>query len=123
MKKMINEKKRRLWILLTIFSLGIGLTMNAWTDDDEDEHESKSHSVKLIPQNLQSKKLTSSSNIINTKFKTECTSCHMAYPPGLLPEKSWIKIMNGLDKHFGEDASLSEADKKEVLEYLVAGAI
>lgn len=56
---------------------------------------------------------------VNTKWQAECGDCHMAYPPGLLPAASWKKVMAGLDKHFGTDASLSAADAKEITDYLV----
>jgi cytochrome c553 len=52
-------------------------------------------------------------------WKAECSSCHMAYPPGLLPERSWRKMMAELDKHFGQDASLDAAATKAILDYLV----
>ncbi len=51
-------------------------------------------------------------------WKAECSSCHMAYPPGLLPERSWRKLMAELDKHFGQDASLDAASTKAILGYL-----
>ncbi|MDD2924352.1 diheme cytochrome c [Rhodoferax sp.] len=56
---------------------------------------------------------------INAKMQAECSGCHMAFPPGLLPAASWKKVMTGLDKHFGTDASLSAADTKEITDYLV----
>jgi hypothetical protein len=46
----------------------------------------------------------------------------MAYPPGLLPERSWRKIVAELDKHFGQDASLDAAAAKVVLNYLVTNS-
>jgi hypothetical protein len=52
-------------------------------------------------------------------WKSECSSCHMAYPPGLLPERSWRKMMAELDKHFGQNASLDAATTKTILGYLV----
>ncbi len=54
----------------------------------------------------------------NAKWLTECGGCHMAFPPGLLPAASWTKIMAGLDKHFGSDASLAPLDTKEITDYL-----
>lgn len=42
-------------------------------------------------------------------YTQECGSCHIAYPPGLLPARSWQRVMTGLDKHFGSDASLDDA--------------
>lgn len=59
-------------------------------------------------------------NQVNAKWQAECSGCHMAYPPGLLPSASWKKIMGGLDKHFGTDASLSAADTAEISAFLVA---
>jgi hypothetical protein len=42
----------------------------------------------------------------------------MAYPPGLLPERSWRKLMAELDRHFGQDASLDAVATKTILAYL-----
>ncbi len=56
--------------------------------------------------------------VTNAKWKTECSSCHMLYHPGLLPERSWNKVMAGLDKHFGENASLDEATRDEIARFL-----
>ena len=39
-------------------------------------------------------------------YTQECSACHMAYPPQLLPAPSWNRLMKGLDKHYGSDASL-----------------
>lgn len=55
----------------------------------------------------------------NSKWKSECGSCHVAYPPALLPARSWEKLMAGLAEHFGEDASLDAATAREIREYLV----
>ena len=48
----------------------------------------------------------------------ECGACHMAFQPGMLPKRSWEKIMNGLLDHFGEDASLEAATKDHIASYL-----
>lgn len=54
----------------------------------------------------------------NPKWKAECGACHLAYPPALLPERSWRKIMSGLERHFGQDASLDAATAKEITDFL-----
>lgn len=56
--------------------------------------------------------------VANAKWKAECGSCHMLYHPGLLPERSWNKMMAGLDKHFGENASLDTATRDEITRFL-----
>lgn len=58
----------------------------------------------------------------NPKWKTECGSCHLAYPAKLLPASSWKAMMGGLDKHFGTDASLDPATTMEVLAFLEKNA-
>lgn len=52
----------------------------------------------------------------------ECSACHMAYHPSFLPQRSWKKIMQTLDNHFGEDASLDEATRKVIEDFMVANS-
>ena len=59
------------------------------------------------------------SPVSNLKWKAECSSCHMLYHPGLLPSRSWEKMMTGLDKHFGENASLDTVTRDEIARFLV----
>ena len=54
----------------------------------------------------------------NPKWKDECGSCHIAYPPILLTAENWQKLMGGLDKHFGANAILNTEDNKEILDFL-----
>jgi hypothetical protein len=39
-------------------------------------------------------------------YVEECGACHTAYAPGLLPARSWSRMLAELDRHFGDDASL-----------------
>jgi cytochrome c553 len=54
----------------------------------------------------------------NERWKTECGSCHIAYPPQLLPAQAWHLMMTGLVKHFGTDASLEPAVVADIGAYL-----
>lgn len=54
--------------------------------------------------------------------KAECSACHIAYPPRLLPAASWEALMGGLKTHFAEDATLDEATAAHIRDYLVANA-
>ena len=51
-------------------------------------------------------------------YQQECAACHLAYPPGLLPARSWTRIMTGLDKHYGSDASLDPAAVQQISRWL-----
>jgi nitrate/TMAO reductase-like tetraheme cytochrome c subunit len=99
-------KKGFLVLSIIVSSL---ISYKVFSDDDEWGERGEHHERSKIM----------SPTIVNTKYKAECASCHMAYPPGLLPAKSWEKMMGSLDKHFGEDASLDEKTKKEIADFLV----
>lgn len=60
--------------------------------------------------------------VTNPLYQKECGSCHFAYPPGLLPERSWTKLMNGLADHFGDNAELAADDRAALFAYLQSGA-
>lgn len=49
----------------------------------------------------------------------ECGGCHMAYPPSMLPARSWQAMMASLDQHFGDDASLPAASAARIERYLM----
>lgn len=50
----------------------------------------------------------------NEKWKAECGTCHVAYQPNLLPAPAWRRLMAGLDKHFGTDASIDARSAAEI---------
>lgn len=52
----------------------------------------------------------------------ECSACHMLYPAGLLPSRSWSGVMAGLKDHFGDNAELTPELTRHVEGYLTANA-
>ena len=58
----------------------------------------------------------------NATYASECGSCHVPYPPQLLPAQSWQQLMGRLDRHFGSDASLDAKAHDEISRYLAANA-
>ncbi len=71
--------------------------------DDDDEWEHRSYNVKGPG---------------SVKYRTECGSCHLAYPPRFLGEASWKRIMSSLEDHFGENAELDTKEQQQILQYL-----
>ena len=59
---------------------------------------------------------------VPASYESECASCHMAYPPGLLSEQSWKNVMSGLSKHFGTDASVDAKTQAEITSWLTKNA-
>ena len=55
-------------------------------------------------------------------YARECAACHVAYPPGMLPARSWQRIMSGLEHHYGTDASLDAATVQQIGTWLQAHA-
>jgi len=54
----------------------------------------------------------------NKLYLKECGSCHFAFQAGLLPERSWVKMMNNLENHFDTDATLAKEDYDTIMNYL-----
>lgn len=56
------------------------------------------------------------------KWEAECGSCHIAYPARFLTPETWQRLMDSLDQHFGDNASLDPATTREITEYLKRNA-
>ncbi|MFO1329654.1 MAG: cytochrome C [Rubrivivax sp.] len=55
-------------------------------------------------------------------YVQECGSCHVAFAPALLPAASWQRLMAGLGRHYGSDASLDAATTASIAAWLQAHA-
>jgi hypothetical protein len=96
-----------------VFSLAMTLPLLA----DEDEHEEREHrATKRTP------KTPCVTPVANEVYTKECGSCHFAYQPGLLPKRSWEKLMTTLDDHFAENAELSAETQTQLTTYLTENA-
>jgi len=105
--------KRTIAITLTaITTIAAGFTGNV-LGDDGDSFSSSPWSAYAKP---------GVATVENKNYREECGSCHMAYPPGLLPAQSWGKLMATLDDHFGENAELPEKERTAILNYLLNDA-
>lgn len=55
-------------------------------------------------------------------YMKECTACHLAYPPDLLPARNWIAIMTDLYEHFGVDAETGADEITDIQNWLARHA-
>ncbi len=57
----------------------------------------------------------------NALFSEICGDCHFAYQPGLLPSRSWKRLLSpdALKNHFDEEIELSDTERNAVTRYLV----
>ena len=51
-------------------------------------------------------------------YRSECGSCHLAFPPALLAPNDWQRTMSQLDKHFGSDAAVDRKTQQEISQFL-----
>lgn len=51
-------------------------------------------------------------------YRAECGSCHLAFPPQLLAAPDWQRLMTGLDRHFGTDASVDGPAREDIARFL-----
>lgn len=59
---------------------------------------------------------------VDAAYAAECGTCHVAYPPRLLAAPAWERIMRGLDRHFGVDATVDAPAAATIRAYLAANA-
>jgi len=104
--------KGTLAITAVIFTIGLVTLPVVFSDNDFrwGEHEEYGH------------KSTGAVTINNPLYKEECGSCHMVYPPSLLPSNSWTKIMTGLEDHFGDNAELDTEVRQSINTFLLANS-
>lgn len=101
--------KNTIIVSAIIFTTGFVTLPVVWSDDDFhwgdiDEYRHQSNSVKKVT---------------NPLYEDECGSCHMAYPPGLMPAPSWEKVMLGLEDHFDDNAELNKEEQMLITQYLL----
>jgi Dihaem cytochrome c len=60
-------------------------------------------------------------SVANANWAARCGDCHVLYHPGLLPERSWRKIMASPKRHFGRNIGTRPVDAS-VTEFLVANS-
>jgi hypothetical protein len=97
---MLFENRNSLWKFAAV-ALLLGGTMSVARADDDGGHRPV---------------------VSNAKWQAECGSCHVPFPPRMLPAESWREMMSGLNKHFGTDASLEAPVALEIGAFLEKNA-
>lgn len=107
--------KNTISITSIIFTLGLLLILPvvwgdvAWGDSDYSWDGMKEYK----------KKSSRIADTVTPLYKEECGSCHMTYPAGLLPERSWKKMMSDLENHFGDNAELDNESQQIIQTFLI----
>jgi len=90
--------------------LGLANASDRW-GEDESEHERSSVRSSAKPLGP-----------VAEAYIEECSACHMAYPAGFLPERSWNRLLSNLGDHFGENAEVEPDTLAQIKGYLSANA-
>lgn len=98
--------KSTIAITSIIFTLGLVSIPLVWGDNDYEWNEKGEYKFK------------SSVATMNPVYQEECGSCHMAYPSGLLPSRSWKKMMSDLENHFADNAELDTETHQIISQFL-----
>jgi len=56
------------------------------------------------------------------RYREECGSCHLAYPPGLLSAPQWNRVLDNLADHYGDNAELDAPVRERIRAYLTTTA-
>lgn len=116
----------RLPLAVAMLLMSIAMTAAHADDDDDDRDRSSAKSAAQAGDNDDQYRRGSKKGrkplVSNARWKEECGSCHMAYPPRFLSAESWRAMMAGLNKHFGSDASLDATAAAEIGDFLEKNA-
>lgn len=107
------KRKPSVTSILLLSAALLGMSGTAFSNDDKSGFFSRMFSGGKAP---------GVAPVENAKYLEECGSCHFPYQPGLLPARSWTKVMAGLEDHFSENAELPAEDSKILTDYLVKNA-
>jgi mono/diheme cytochrome c family protein len=104
--------------VLSLAGAGVLFTAAAFGDNDDDKGREGGTSSSWFAASSK----RGVAPVTNEQYRTECAACHMAYSPGLLPARSWEKMLGGLDDHFGDNAELDPETTAILRKYLVDNA-
>ncbi|MDH5559609.1 MAG: cytochrome b/b6 domain-containing protein [Deltaproteobacteria bacterium] len=102
-KKRVNQVVFIVMISVLMISIPYILPMNYYNPLTRDAHLSRQSEDDLHYQKI-------------------CGDCHFEFHPSLLPKRSWTAMLDSLEDHFGEDASLNAKDKERIADYLLSNS-
>lgn len=112
--------------ILSIASISAVMSSSEWDEREdgeqyEQEHDSDDHENGLSRGGWMESR-ADVQPVEDESYRSECGGCHFAYQPGLLPQPAWERIMDSLDAHYGDDASLDAKQATEIRGYLFENA-
>ncbi len=106
--------KTKIWMTLVLLGF---VSVSGLVISDDDYENKKEWGKRLLRESR-----LDVAPVDNALYKEECGSCHFAYQPGLLPARSWDRMMGSLENHFDENAELEVVDRQKLTAYLKKNA-
>ena len=115
---MKNCSNHIIFAISLLFTLSLILDVFADDDHYKKRHRYRGGSQKNNDDNDDHDRNDYLKPVTNQIYKETCGECHFAYQPELLPSASWLKILNQLDDHFGDEVELDPDTIKTISDYL-----
>ena len=115
---MKNCSNHIIFAISLLFTLSLILDVFADDDHYKKRHRYRGGSQKNNDDNDDHYRNDYLKPVTNQTYKETCGECHFAYQPELLPSASWLKILNQLDDHFGDEVELDPDTIKTISDYL-----
>jgi hypothetical protein len=113
-----NCSNHIIFAISLLFTLSLILDVFAADDHYKKRHRYRGGSQKNNDDNDDHDRNDYLKPVTNQTYKETCGECHFAYQPELLPSASWLKILNQLDDHFGDEVELDPDTIKTISDYL-----
>jgi len=118
-RKVAVKKFSRAIIVAFSFFLALGVFHDICADDD---HYQKRHRYRggshEVDDDHDDDERDYLKPVTDPTYKEACGQCHLAYQPELLPSASWLKILDRLNDHFGEEIEVDPGAQKIISDYL-----
>lgn len=112
---MKNCTRYILFLVLVFLMFGSFFDVSAHDDHHQKRHRYQGESQKIDNDDDRSDYLKP---VTNQTYKEACGDCHFAYQPELLPSFSWLKILDQLPSHFGQEIEIMPETIENISNYL-----
>ena len=112
------KKYFRVVISVSFFLLALSVFHDISADDDHHQKRHRYRGGSVEADDDDDHDRDSLKAVTNQSYKEACGQCHLAYQPELLPSASWLKILNQLNDHFGEDVEVDPDTRRTISDYL-----
>lgn len=108
--------RHRITVLTAVASVFVGVALASVAEDHERHRRGRhrEHSREQMENAVPA--------VDNPTYQDVCGACHFPLPPGLLPARSWQRLLAGTENHFGQQLGLEAGQLAQLDAYLTEHA-